>query len=175
MKTSFNRSWKFLLVLGSFAAVGGLDYFTGYQVRLGALYAIPVGLAVWFFNAPMGVVFAVSSTVFAYWSERVTGEVYPAMWIPVVNGISRLALLLFVAFSIRYFKRTIALAHKRTEAFAGRLPICACCHRVDGGNGFWMDFPTYLRKNSEAEPEFRTCPICTAANVAGPAANSQKK
>ena len=160
MKHLYTKAAIFVAFILQLAAVGALDYFTGPEVRIGALYAVPIGFAAWYLGGWMGAVAGIGATAVAIWSERSGGQVYAESWIGYVNGASRLSIFLFVAFSFSYFRRTIDLARKRVQAFEGKLPICSCCHRVDGGDGFWMDFPTYVRTKSEAVPAFLTCPVC---------------
>lgn len=151
---------RLALIIVALGGVTALDYYSGYEVRLSALYAAAVGLATWNFGAVGGAVVAVLAATLEFWAERLGGKIYTAEWIGYSNALSRLCIYFFVALSFSYFRRTIALARKRVKAFEGQLKICACCQRVDGGEGFWMDFPTYIRKNSEAVLEFDTCPTC---------------
>lgn len=163
MKTHQPKPLLLIELLAMVIGVGALDYYAGYELNTRALYAVPVAFATWYFGAVLGVVIAATATGIALWAELATGKVYSAQWIAYANTASPLCVFLFVALSFSYLRRTIDLARKRVQAFTGPLPICASCHRVDGGDAFWMDFPTYIRKNSEAVPEFRTCPICAAA------------
>ena len=165
MKPLDSKPVIFLAFLGHLAAVGALDYYTGYEVRIGALYAVPVAFATWYLGGWMGVVASFSATAIIFWVEEAGGKVYAAKWIAYGNSASWLFVFLFVTFSFWYFRRTIDLARRRVRAFEGKLPICSCCHRVDGGDGFWIDFPTYIRTKSEAVPEFVTCPVCVRENL----------
>jgi hypothetical protein len=149
----------FVLVL-MVSGVGTVDYLAGYELRLGALYAVTVGFATWYLGLPAGVVCSLITVGIAHWAELAGGKVYNQWWVPYANSASRFSIYLFVALSFGYFRRTIDRAASQLRAFQGRLPVCGCCNRVDGGDGFWMDFPTYVRKNSAVAPVFKTCPVC---------------
>ena len=155
-----SRIARFLSLILVLACVGALDYRTGYELRLGVLYAMMVGFGTWFLGLEVGVGVSVAAVGIEQWAEFAGGRVFTRSWIPYVNSVSRLTIYLFVAFSFFHFRRTIDLAKRQVQAFQGKLPVCGSCYRVEGGGGFWMDFPTYLRRNSGAEPEFHACPIC---------------
>lgn len=149
-----------VLLLALFGGVGALDYITGYELRMGALYAVIVGFATWNFGLPGGIAVGLAAVGIEQWAELAGGKVFDQPWVPYANSASRLTIYLFVAFSFSYFRRTIDRARSQLQAFQGRMPVCTCCNRVDGGDGFWMDFPNYVRKNSDVAPEFTICPLC---------------
>jgi hypothetical protein len=160
MKRHYSKPAYFLAFVVQLAAVAAFDYYTGYEVKIGALYAGPIAFATWYLGVWPGVAASFGATALILWLEEVGGTIYSAKWIAYSNSASWLVVFLFVTFSFSYFQRTIDLARKRVRAFEGKLPVCCCCHRVDGGDGFWIDFPTYVRTKSEAVPEFVTCPVC---------------
>lgn len=155
---------RYILLVAAFIlqviVVTGIDYYLGYEVRLGALYAVPVAFAAWYLGKVWGWLAAISAALLALWAEKAAGKIYTSDWIAVTNTSSRLAIFLFVNLSVAYFRRTIDLANRRMQVFRGVLPVCACCHQVDGGAGFWTDFPTFLRNNTQASVQFKTCPAC---------------
>lgn len=151
-------------VVAQLAAVAMLDYYSGYEIRLVALYCMPVAFATWYLGGIGGSLTGVAACLTTLVVESAAGQVYSRDWIAYANAASRLLIFLFVALSFARFRRTIEFARNRVKAFQGKLNVCACCNRIDGGDGFWMDFPTYLRKNSEAVPEFDACPTCIREN-----------
>ncbi len=141
-------------------AVCVLDYITGYEVKLIALYACVVAFGTWRIGVVAGVVAAVVFSVFSTWAEGTPGPVFSASWVVIVNVISRFAIYAFVAASFHHFKRGADRAQRELEAFKGNICFCSVCNKVDGGDRFWMDFPSYVRRNSGASLEFKICPIC---------------
>lgn len=164
MKDIHSKFVRIIALILLIASISAIDYYTGYEIRLPAFYAITVAFATWYLNFVSGICVAVLVAGIELAAEKIGGKVYSAEWIAYLNMVSRFCIYLFVAVSFSYFRRTINLARFRVRAFEGRLGICACCYRVDGAGGYWIDFPTYLRTNSEVIPEFRRCPVCTREN-----------
>lgn len=142
------------------AVVLMLDIITGHEVRLGALYACPVAFGAWYFGRNWGCIAAIGGAFLSHWVESATGRTYSSEWIAVVNTALRFAILVFVYLSVSYFRRTIDIARQEMKAFSGSVPICCRCHRVDGGDGYWTDFPTFIRRKTKAKVEFSVCPNC---------------
>jgi hypothetical protein len=155
------------------ALVGGIDYLTGYEVHLGALYAVIVAYATWNLGSLFGIITALAATSFVFWAERASGLVYSHLWIGYTNSLSRLGIYCIIIWGGIRMRRYFDLAERRMQAFDRTLPICACCYRVDGGQGFWVDFPTYLRKNSDAQPTYSTCPICSTSGKSKASAGTE--
>jgi hypothetical protein len=153
--------------------VGGIDYLSGYEVHLGALYAAIVAYATWNLGTFFGILTALAATSFVFWAERASGLVYSHSWIGYTNSLSRLGVYFIIVWGFVRMRRSFDLAERRLQAFDRTLPICACCYRVDGGQGFWVDFPTYLRKNSDAQPTYSTCPICSLSGKSKASAGTE--
>jgi len=162
-KKKKSRMMLMAMVGCQLSLVGVIDYLTGYEVHMGALYAAIVAFAAWNIGTLLGILTAVAATAVIFWTERASGLVYSHAWTAYTNSLSRLGIYLIIVWGFNRLRGTLDLAERRVEAFDRTLPICACCYRVDGGDGFWVDFPTYLRKNSSSQPAYRTCPICVDA------------
>ena len=49
------------------------------------------------------------------------------------------------------------------RALRGLLPLCPNCRRVNGGDGRWSDFDTFVRASANAAISRERCPDCQAA------------
>jgi len=83
-------------VLLAVALIGGLDFFTGTEVSFTIFYLVPVMFATWFISRRAGLVIAVLSTVVWVWLDSMSSMVYSSPFVPVWNGVVRLASLLVV-------------------------------------------------------------------------------
>ncbi|WP_438483658.1 hypothetical protein [Oleiharenicola lentus] len=162
MKSNYRIVRLVCALLGQLVLIGFFDFYTGYEIKLGALYALPVAFAAWYLRSPAGWLTSLVCALITLWAEVAAGKEYSSTWIAVINTASRLAIFVFIQLSVSHFRRTVNLAKKRLRAFEGLLPVCCACHRVDGGDGFWTDFPAFLRANTQAQVEFKTCPSCSS-------------
>ncbi len=152
----------FLLV--QLIGVGALDYYSGFELAIFPLYAIPVAFSVWYFNSATGIVVSLLCATLSFWADISAGQIYSEKWIRYENAYSILTLFLFVTLSFSYFKRTLRLARNKALAFSGPLPICTGCHKVCGRDGYWSDFENYIRENTDAVPQAKVCPECSRYN-----------
>jgi len=176
MKFKRLPSWVLVtLLLLQIAAVGYLDYFSGYEIKVGPLYAVTVAFGVWYLGAGIGVLSCLLCTGVAFWADRASGHVFSARWIEYYSNIPRLTFFLFVAFSFAYFRRTIEAAKLRLRAFSGQLPVCHQCHKVCGQDGYWSEFSTYLRENTDAAVVDKVCPDCSRRIYVQPIISRKEK
>lgn len=77
--------------------VGGVDYFTGYEVSIALFYLGPVAVAAWYAGRWPGVAIAVISCVSWYIAEIATGHQYSHPAIPVWNALVRFGFFLITS------------------------------------------------------------------------------
>ena len=75
------------LCLGIVAAVGFVDYLTGYETFCFIFYLLAVFLAVWFVGGSFGGVISALSVITWISSNIAAGERYPSYFVPVWNAI----------------------------------------------------------------------------------------
>lgn len=152
-----------LLALGALALVAWVDYITGYDVSVYALYAFPIAWVVWVVNMTWGVVLSAAASAAWIWADFADHHAYTHAWIRWERGFMNLFVFVFIAFSFERFKRNLASKNRKVKQLQGILPICIACNRISDASGRWIDLDTYLREHSEAQPEPRLCPDCAGS------------
>ncbi len=84
-----------ILVLAALGAaiVGGIDYFTGYEISMSLFYLGPVALAAWYAGRWPAFAIAVLSCVVWYIADLTSGNQYSHPAIPVWNALVRFGFL----------------------------------------------------------------------------------
>jgi hypothetical protein len=145
------------LLLG---AVTWLDFITGYEISVYALYTFPIAWIVWSVNIAWGLALSVVATGAWLWADIADGHRYTHAWIPWERSLMNLLVFAFVAFSFGRFKSNLASKNRKVKQLEGILPVCIACNRISDAQGHWTDLDTYLRTHSNAQPEPRLCPEC---------------
>jgi signal transduction histidine kinase len=83
-----NWSKPLLMVtsLGLVAAVGVVDYLTGYAIFFSAFYLMPVALAAWFVGNASGIVISIVSVIIWLAGDIAAGAHYSSLLVPIWNG-----------------------------------------------------------------------------------------
>jgi hypothetical protein len=88
------------LSIGTFlliALLGCIDYLTGSEIAFSVFYLFPVGLAAWYVDRRVAVLYSVTSTVTWYFADALTRtQPYSHPSIPIWNAATRLAMFLSV-------------------------------------------------------------------------------
>ena len=98
------KAWTIVFALLLAASVGAMDYGTGYELHLTALYLVPVCWATWSAGRRAGMLVAVAATLIWALADLVTGHSYGHPLIPVWNS-----LMLFSVFILAVTTLTSAL------------------------------------------------------------------
>ena len=114
------------------AAVGLLKYWSGYEVSVFILYTLPVALAAWSLGLTAGLVFSLAGAWTWLWADLAAGHVYPQHWILIDRVANILILLVFIAISFHYFRRTLHNREIRVRQLEGLLSVCPTCRRIRG-------------------------------------------
>lgn len=111
--------------LGLVAAVGIVDYFSGYIIFFSAFYLIPVALAAWFVGRRFGYAICVLSVVVWLAGDFAAGAVYPSLLVPLWNGAIGLMVYLVVVkalVSLRQSQQELeARVRQRTAALTAEI------------------------------------------------------
>ena len=109
------------------AAIGVLDYLTGYALFFSAFYLLPVALAAWFAGGVFGVVISILSVVAWLTGDFAAGVHYSSLLVPLWNGAIALTVYFVVVKTLvslrklyqeletRVRQRTVALANEMEE------------------------------------------------------------
>jgi hypothetical protein len=158
-----NKPLAIALALVALAVVGWLDYSSGYEISVYALYAFPIAWVVWCVDLTWGVILSLLATIAWFWADWADQHHYVHSWIPWERALMNLLVFVFIAFSFDRFKRNLASKTRKVKQLQGILPICIACNRISDAKGNWTDLDTYLREHSEAQPEPRLCPDCAGS------------
>ena len=105
------------LTLGSvlLAAVGIVDFWTGYELSFSIFYLIPISLVVWTIGAPEGYIMAVIAALVWLLVDLKGGQHYSNAAFPYYNASVRLIFFLIVVFLLGQRKAIEAEQAKRQE------------------------------------------------------------
>jgi hypothetical protein len=147
----------------SLAAIAWIDYATGYEISVYALYAFPIAWITWWLDLFWGLLFSFFASAAWLWADFADGHRYAHAWIPWERAVMNLLVFAFIAFSFHQFKRNLASKSRKVKQLEGILPVCISCNRISDANGRWTDLDSYLREHSNAQAESRLCPDCAGA------------
>ena len=94
------------------AAIGLLDYSSGYEVSMFIFYGIPILAVAWWCDRRRAVLLAIISAVIWWLVDALTGHFYRYEWIHAWEPTTRFAFFAFVAFAGSAFKKH----HEATQA-----------------------------------------------------------
>jgi len=104
-----------VLALALLGLIGAVEYITGRDFALSAVYLVPICWACWAAGRGIGIVLAIAGAVTWFMADLKSGFVYPRPWIPYWN-----ALMLFVLFlTVVYLLSAFQAAHCRLEETVG--------------------------------------------------------
>ena len=156
-----------LIILG---AVGWFDYATGYELRVFALYFLPVWLIGWHVGLRSGIYMALFAAGTGFAADHWSGHTYASPGIAGWNALMELGASIVVA-GIASVVRTQLRAYEKlnTELFEmmaqikrleGLLPICSACKQIRNDRGEWELMEKYITTHSEAQFSHSVCPEC---------------
>ena len=85
------------LLLGSVAAVGWVDYLTGFDVSVSLLYLIPIALGTWVAGHSVGIMLGLASAGVWLAADLLAGHTYGHWFIPLWDTLMTASLFLVVA------------------------------------------------------------------------------
>ncbi len=157
------KTFAIAVALAALVIVGWVDFMTGYEISVYALYAFPIAWVVWCVSLSWGVILSLLATIAWFWADAADQHHYAHAWIPWERAVMNLMIFVFIAFSFERFKRNLASKNRKVKQLQGILPICIACNRISDAKGDWTDLDSYLREHSEAQPEPRLCPDCAGS------------
>ena len=159
-----------LLGLASLAAIGWIDYVTGYDLHVFAFYFFPVWLLGWKVGLRSGVYMALFAAATWFAADYASGHPYSSLAIAGWNALMEFVACLVVAGIASVVRRQLHAQEKlNAELFAtmaqikrleGLLPICASCKQIRNERGEWEVMEKYITTHSEAQFSHSVCPNC---------------
>ena len=161
------------MILSLTAVITYVDYVTGYQRPIIALYGLPIALITWYYGSFIGNLLAILS-VFAWgWADIASGHPYDSELVFVLNAANCLAYFLTIVISVHFASRNMVLVRRLQRAFSGEISICTQCARIRSPDDTWNNFESYLREHSHATIKHKVCPTCARGSYAHPQAPPQ--
>jgi signal transduction histidine kinase len=108
---SLPRPVVVVLALAQMALIGIVEYTTGRDFALSAVYLVPICWASWSLGRAIGIMVAIAGAVTRFIADLKSGFVYPHPWIPYWNALMLLVLFLTVVYLLSAFQT----AHYRLE------------------------------------------------------------
>ncbi len=87
--------------------IGIIDYMTWEELSLSVFYLLPVSLATWRAGRWIGILFCFVAAIVWFFSDFMTGHVYPHFIIPYWNAFERLAFFLIVSYTLSRLKNSL--------------------------------------------------------------------
>ncbi len=151
---------KHLGIVSLAAIIGYVDYITGYQRPLIALYALPIALAVWKFSLVAGIAQAVLCTLIWGGADILAGHPYTDTGAFALSVANCFVFFVAVALLMHYSIANNELNKRLQKAFCGEVVICAQCEKIHSPGDHWAHFASYLMENSTATVKNKVCPDC---------------
>lgn len=164
-KRSF-RVGAFLLVLTVIFLCGWVDYFTGYEVSVFAVYALPIILSTRSFGLVGGCMSAFLCSLVWIAADVGAGHQYAQWWVVYWNALQRFIFFVCVVVGFHYTRAALGANSRYLGAFAGPLPVCTQCHRIGAKDGHWHKLESYLCEHAGTRPLPKVCPDCAREGYA---------
>jgi len=162
--------------------VGWVDYITGYEIHLPALYFAPVALLAWNIGLRAGLTMVVFATITWFLADRGAGHPYAAWYDGYLNALMEMIAYSVVAYSVARVRQELTI-EKRLNAelsqalaeikrLEGLLPICSSCKRIRQDDNTWEQIEVFMTKRTDATFTHGICPDCARTLVPGVSAES---
>ena len=158
--TRFSKARTLVVAVTIVVLVGVVDRWTGNEVNLSVLYALPVILAVWSADRWIGVLTAIAATVAYLMEDYFGGQHRSAPWIVAWNACVWFSFLMLIVTGAYYTRKQTRESEAGTAALERTLPICACCRKIRDDDGAWLDAETYVVEHFSTKLESKLCPEC---------------
>lgn len=100
-----SRAWVSVFSIGFAAVIGIIDYFTGPQISLVAVYLIPVYLGAWFGGLLTGMLASLTAALLMLACELQWGDFFTNPFAPYINALVRLSIFIGVSFLVSATRR----------------------------------------------------------------------
>lgn len=137
------------------------DYVTGPYIRFPVLFILPVILASWYRDWPLGVgVAALLPTLRLGLAWHWDATTPWTMTEPIVNALVYIVVLVPIACMAAMLSRERKALQEEVRTLSGLLPICMVCKKIRDDQGNWEILEAYIMRHSEANFTHGLCPTC---------------
>lgn len=154
------------LLVATLALCGFIDYATGHELSVFAIYAVPIVLGMRFFGAWAGAILSVGSAIVWLVADQQSGHHYAHPWVAYWNATHRLVFFGCVAWAFHHTQAALKSNARLLQAFSGALPVCTHCRRIGSRSGYWQPFESYLGEHGGAQAVPKVCPDCARESYA---------
>ena len=167
----------------SIAALGWIDWNTGYELNFFVFYFAPVAWAAWSLGAGWAVFLSLISALTWMGAESFSGHLYSSHLYLVWNTSIRMISFLSIGAAVARVRRLLEVERAATDALQRALseikvleaflPICAECKKIRDESGQWQRIETYIGQRTNTQFSHGYCPDClrralAEADIAGP-------
>jgi signal transduction histidine kinase len=118
------RSLIFFEALMLVFAIGGIDFYTGYQVTVSIFYSVPIYIVGWHVDKESGLLIALIAGIVWWWMSVLGGLPYLNNWQEAWETIVRISFFLFIAIGAASLKR-------ERDAAAARIALLEHSRRLE--------------------------------------------
>ncbi|MEI7847280.1 MAG: diguanylate cyclase [Chloroflexota bacterium] len=93
--------------LALIAAVGVVDFLTGYELAFSLFYVIPVAYATWLIGRRYGIAASIVSALVWFWVDVVSGNYYSQALIPIWNTLIRFSFFILFTLLLSVLKNSM--------------------------------------------------------------------
>lgn len=121
--SEIGKPMLFFLSFAQIAFLGFVDYHTGFEISFALFYLFPVAFVTWFAGANAGLVVSIVCAVTWHEANRLAGEQYSTVAIPLWNMLTRLGFFIVVTLLLSRLQRALQTERSlaRTDFMTGAL------------------------------------------------------
>jgi hypothetical protein len=160
------RLLKLTLILALVGLIAFVDYVTGYQRPMIALYGLPIAIMGWYFGTWQATLLAIVSAFAWGWADLASGHHYDVLSMFALNAVNSLIYFLLVVVCVHYVHRSHELSSRLRRAFSGEIVICTQCERIRSPDLHWTKFEAYVREHADARVMTKVCADCARQSYA---------
>jgi len=142
------------------------DFLAGPIIFFPVLFVIPVALMAWNCGLRTALRLAVVLCIIRFSIQYAWGIPY-TLPVAIINGILRVAILLFITFLCGKLSEQTKALRARVRTLEGLLPTCAYCKDIRDEEGEWQQMEEYVASRSAAQFTHGICPKCVTKHFSG--------
>jgi hypothetical protein len=166
------NDWRVLFLMALLMAC--CDFLAGPIIFFPVLFVIPVALMAWNCGLRTALRLAVVLCIIRFSIQYAWGIPY-TLPVAIINGILRVAILLFITFLCGKLSEQTKALRARVRTLEGLLPTCAYCKDIRDEEGEWQQMEEYVASRSAAQFTHGICPKCVAIHFSEVVNPDEKK
>jgi len=166
------NDWRVLFLMALLMAC--CDFLAGPIIFFPVLFVIPVALMAWNCGLHTALRLAVVLCIIRFSIQYAWGIPY-TLPVAIINGILRVAILLFITFLCGKLSEQTQALRARVRTLEGLLPTCAYCKDIRDEEGEWQQMEEYVASRSAAQFTHGICPKCVTKHFSEIMSPDEKK